>query len=190
MADERVISAISNWGPRFISHGVDASDFQQVTAGIDSWDEWCRAWCGAGAEHEKLGRESLGDGRGRSAGAHLSRAAIYYHFGKFLFVQDMDQLRAAHRRAVQCLTDALPHLDPPGERVDVAFEGATLVGVLRRPRGPGPHPAVLLIPGLDSAKEEFPTTEQLFLDRGVATFSLDGPGQGEAEYDLAIRPDW
>ncbi|MGH9075083.1 MAG: alpha/beta hydrolase family protein, partial [Acidimicrobiales bacterium] len=47
-----------------------------------------------------------------------------------------------------------------------------------------------LIPGLDSAKEEFPTTEQLFLDRGVATFSLDGPGQGEAEYDLAIRPDW
>jgi 2,6-dihydroxypseudooxynicotine hydrolase len=24
----------------------------------------------------------------------------------------------------------------------------------------------------------------------MATFSVDGPGQGEAEYDLAIRPDW
>jgi dipeptidyl aminopeptidase/acylaminoacyl peptidase len=45
-------------------------------------------------------------------------------------------------------------------------------------------------PGLDSAKEEFRATEQLFLDRGLATFSVDGPGQGEAEYDLAIRPDW
>src|SRR5262249_60933971 len=29
-----------------------------------------------------------------------------------------------------------------------------------------------------------------FLRRGIATLSVDGPGQGEAEYDLAIRPDW
>jgi 2,6-dihydroxypseudooxynicotine hydrolase len=28
------------------------------------------------------------------------------------------------------------------------------------------------------------------LARGLATFSVDGPGQGEAEYDLPIRADW
>ena len=49
---------------------------------------------------------------------------------------------------------------------------------------------MILIPGLDSAKEEFQPTEDLFLARGIATVSVDGPGQGEAEYDLAIRPDW
>ena len=91
---------------------------------------------------------------------------------------------------MRCLNDALPHLSPPGERVEIPFDGAVLVGILRRPAGPGPHPVVVLIPGLDSAKEEFRATEQLFLDRGLATFSVDGPGQGEAEYDLAIRPDW
>ena len=47
-----------------------------------------------------------------------------------------------------------------------------------------------MIPGLDSTKEELRSTEELFLERGVATFSVDGPGQGEAEYDLAIRGDW
>jgi 2,6-dihydroxypseudooxynicotine hydrolase len=47
-----------------------------------------------------------------------------------------------------------------------------------------------MVPGLDSAKEELRSTEQLFLERGLATFSVDGPGQGEAEYDLPIRPDW
>jgi len=47
-----------------------------------------------------------------------------------------------------------------------------------------------MIPGLDSAKEELRSTEELFLERGLATFSVDGPGQGEAEYDLAIRGDW
>jgi dipeptidyl aminopeptidase/acylaminoacyl peptidase len=49
---------------------------------------------------------------------------------------------------------------------------------------------VILIPGLDSAKEEFRPTEETFLRRGLATLSVDGPGQGEAEYDLPIRADW
>jgi 2,6-dihydroxypseudooxynicotine hydrolase len=115
---------------------------------------------------------------------------VYYHFAKFLFVHDLTEMRAAHERAVRCLTDALPHLDPPGERVEIPFDGARLAGILRRPAGQGPWPVVVLIPGLDSAKEEFRSTEKLFLDRGLATFSVDGPGQGEAEYDLAIRPDW
>ena len=68
--------------------------------------------------------------------------------------------------------------------------GSRLVGVLRQPPGAGPHPVMIMIPGLDSAKEELRSTEELFLARGVATFSVDGPGQGEAEYDLAIRGDW
>ncbi len=28
-----------------------------------------------------------------SAGAHLSQAAVYYHFAKFLFVDDLGQMR-------------------------------------------------------------------------------------------------
>jgi dipeptidyl aminopeptidase/acylaminoacyl peptidase len=188
--DERVTAAISNWSPRFIANGIDHSDFLRVTATIERWDQWCAAWCDAGAEHEELGRTALAESRGRSAGTHLAQAAAYYHFAKFVFVQDPAQMRAAHDRAVRCLTDALPHLDPPGERVVIPFDGAELVGNLRRPGGPGPHPVVILIPGLDSTKEEFGATEQLFLDRGLATFSVDGPGQGEAEYDLPIRPDW
>ncbi len=220
MADRLVTMAIDHWAPRFIANGVDAADFARVTAAIDAWGDWCAAWCRAGAEHERLGRTALGDGRDRSAGAHLAQAAVYYHFAKFMFVQDMPQLRAAHAMAVRCLTDALPHLDPPGERVEIPFDGSVLAGVLRRPRmagpaetagrpqaagppqtagltqaaGPpqaaGPTAAVILISGLDSAKEELRATEALFLDRGLATFSVDGPGQGEAEYGLAIRPDW
>ena len=44
--------------------------------------------------------------------------------------------------------------------------------------------------GLDSTKEEMRTNEEVFLDRGIATFAFDGPGQGEPEYDLPIRPDY
>lgn len=188
--DERVASAISHWGPRFTANGVTAGDFARVTSGVESWEQWCSAWTEKGAEHEALGRAALDEGRHRSAGEHLAQAAVYHHFAKFVFVDDLEQMRAAHRRAVDCLTDALPHLDPPGRRVEVPFEDTRLVGVLRLPHGDGPHPVVVMLPGLDSTKEELRTTEQGFLDRGLATLAVDGPGQGEAEYDLPIRGDW
>jgi dienelactone hydrolase len=190
MADGRVTAAVSHWAPRFVANGIDYNDFVRVTSQIDRWDSWCEQWCQAGAVHEELGRTALAAGRRQSAGAHLSQAAVYYHFAKFMFVDYPDQMRAAHMRAVRCAADALPFLDPPGERVEIPFDGAVIAAVLRRPAGPGPHPVVILIPGLDSAKEEFRPTEDLFLSRGLATLSVDGPGQGEAEYDLPIRGDW
>jgi 2,6-dihydroxypseudooxynicotine hydrolase len=49
---------------------------------------------------------------------------------------------------------------------------------------------VVLIPGLDSTKEEFFHHENAFLARGMATLSVDGPGQGESGFALAIRPDY
>ena len=44
--------------------------------------------------------------------------------------------------------------------------------------------------GLDSAKEEMNDYEERFLARGLATLAFDGPGQGEAEYDFAICPEY
>jgi pimeloyl-ACP methyl ester carboxylesterase len=190
MADSRVESAIAHWKPRFAGGGVFPADFERITAGLTRWDEWCAAWCRVADEHAGLGFAALEQGRTVSAGAHLAQAAVYYHFAKFMFVQDMGQLQAAHEQAVRCLAAALPYLNPPGTRLEIPFGGAMLAAVLRRPPGPGPHPAVVLIPGLDSAKEEFGPVERVFLDRGLATLSVDGPGQGEAEYRLTIRPDW
>jgi len=188
--DERLAAAISHWAPRFTMNGVTAGDFERITSGLERWADWCAAWSAVAAEHEQLGRDALAAEHARSAGAHLSQAAVYYHFAKFLFVDDLDQMRTAHMAAVRCLDDALPYLDPPGQRIEIPFEGSHLVGILRQPAGQGPHPVILMIPGLDSTKEELRSTEELFLERAVATFSVDGPGQGEAEYDLAIRGDW
>jgi pimeloyl-ACP methyl ester carboxylesterase len=188
--DDLVASAIAHWGPRFTTNGVTVSDFERVTAGIERWADWCAAWSAMGGAHEELGRRALAEDRLVSAGQHLSQAAVYFHFGKFVFVEDLDQMRAAHARAVACATDALPHLIRPGRRVEMPFEGTTMVGVLRCPAGRGPFPVVVLLSGLDSTKEELRSTEETFLDRGLATFAVDGPGQGEVEYDLPIRGDW
>lgn len=190
MPDAQLASAVANWGPRFTANGIDASDYAEVTGAIEHWDQWCAAWSRIGERHEALGRAALDDGRSLSAGEHLAVAATCFHFAKFLFVHDLEQMRAAHARAVTCLNDALAHLDPPGRREVIAYGAHRLVGILRLPSGPGPHPVVVLIPGLDSTKEEFRPVERSFLERGLATFAVDGPGQGECEEALAIRADW
>ncbi|MEO7403088.1 MAG: alpha/beta fold hydrolase [Burkholderiales bacterium] len=188
--DPRVEAAISHWAPRFVANGVPMVDFQEVTATIDRWEDWCAAWSRRAAVHEKMGREALAAGFKLSAANHLTRAAVCYHFGKYLFVIDLDQMRAAHMKAVECRNLALPHLLPPGERVAIPYAGKLLYGNLRRPAGIQRPPVVVMCMGLDSAKEEMDDYENRFLARGVATLAFDGPGQGEAEYEFPICPEY
>ena len=188
--DERVSSAIAHWAPRFLANGVSLTDFQEVTASLSSWDAWCEAWSRRAALHEEAGREALARGKLLSAGEHLQRAGVYFHFAKFLFVHDVAQMRAAHGKAIACRTLALPHLRPAGERVAIPYQDRPLAGILRKPAGIERPPVVVMVMGLDSAKEETDCYEQPFLARGMATLAFDGPGQGEAEYDFAIRGDY
>ena len=189
MSDALLDAAVANWAPRFTANGVDPSDYARITNPLTRWDDWCRAWSDGADVHLALGEEALAQGRLLSAGEALSRAALYYHFGQFLFDHQPDERAVAHDKAVSALNAALSHLAPAGRRLEVPFEATTLAGILRSPNPAHPSPTVVLIAGLDSTKEEFREVERSFLDRGLATFAFDGPGQGEAG-DLAIRADW
>ncbi|HVB74316.1 MAG TPA: alpha/beta fold hydrolase [Ktedonobacteraceae bacterium] len=189
--DELVQSAIDNWAPRFISNGIDANDFQRVTSSVGRWDDWCRAWCECGAMHEQMGVEAEGGEHYESAAQHYFQAAICYHFGKYLFVRHPQELRAAHDRVVHAYTKALPYFEYPGERVAIPYEGgATMYGILRKPWHTPKPPVVIFVPGLDSVKEELHIYGDDFLKRGMAVLAIDGPGQGEMEFEHAMRYDY
>lgn len=188
--DPRVEAAISHWAPRFVVNGVPLTDFQEVTASVERWEDWCSAWSARAAVHEELGNKALATGCKLSAGEHYTRAAVCYHFGKFLFVNDMAQMKKAHAKAVECRDKALPFLRPRGERVAIPYEGKLLYGILRKPANAAKAPVVVMCMGLDSTKEEMDDYENRFLERGMATLAFDGPGQGEAEYDFAICPEY
>ena len=147
--DARVRSAISHWAARFVANGVVLTDFEEVTASVQSWNDWCGAWSDRAAVHEQLGRTALDEKRFVSAGEHLQRAGVYYHFAAFLFVHDIPQMKAAHMKAVECRRTALPHLRPAGERVAIPYQGKELYGILRKPLGSDRPPVVVMAMGLD-----------------------------------------
>lgn len=190
MPDERVRAAIANWAPRFVAQGIDYNDFVRTTSGIERWEEWLDAWSTTGEMHAALAREAEAQDRRISGGEAYVRAALCFHFAKFVWMLDMRRYREAADRAVASLYAAHRLLDPTAERLEVPFEGATMVANLRRPAQPARPPLVILLPGLDSTKEEFFYWEDVFLARGMATLSLDGPGQGETGYTTHIRPDY
>src|SRR5207248_5840286 len=110
--------------------------------------------------------------------------------GKFLWFEDLHLHAELRDRAVSVYRRALPHLAPPAERLEIPFEGRIVPANLRRPAGLDRPPLVLLVPGLDSSKEELYAIEQDFLFRGMATLTIDGPGQSENAVHFAIRPNW
>lgn len=190
MPDERVEAAIKNWAPRFTSQGVDYNDFFRTTARIQKWDEWCREWCVTGDVHHDLAVKAEAQGNSLSAGEAYISAALCYHFGKFVFQDFHDEYMSASQKAVEAFAKGLKLLDPTGERLEILLDNIRMVGTLRRPPESDKPPLVILLPGLDSTKEEFFHWERVFLKRGMATFTLEGPGQGECGYNSHIRPDY
>ncbi len=188
--DARVQAAIENWGPRLIANGVDFNDFVRTTTAISRWDQWLEAWSATAEVHREVGAQARAEGHLRTAGEAFLRAAVSYHFAKFVWVLDPERNRRATEAAIAALYAAHALLDPTAERIEAPLEGAAVVANLRRPVGAGRAPLVVLIPGLDSTKEEFYAWESVFLERGMATLSLDGPGQGETGFALDIRADY
>ena len=190
MPDARVQAAIDNWASRFIANGVPYDDFVRTTRAIEVWDEWLDAWSRTADEHRERAEDALAAGHDLTAGEAYLLAAIAYHFAKFVWVVDAERNRTTTQKAIDALAAAHRILDPTAERIEAPLDGANVVANLRRPIEATRAPLVVLIPGLDSTKEEFFGWEEVFLSRGMATLSLDGPGQGESGFALDIRPDY
>jgi dienelactone hydrolase len=188
VTDERVRAATAHWAPRFVANGTDYVDFLATLSRISTWDDWCRQWGVTAAGYEAVAERAEAKDRRLTAAGAWRRAALCWHWGKFLFTEHPDEQRAAHERTVACYARGAWALDPPAERVEIPYRDTRLAAYLRLPAGERPAPAVVMIPGLDSVKEELQATAAYLLARGMATLAVDGPGQGEAEYDLPIEP--
>ena len=191
-SDSRVATAAAHWGPRFVNNGTDYLDFERTLARISRWEDWCREWGRTAEGYEAIAREAEKATRVVTAMEAWRRAAMCWHWAKFVFVIDPDQQRAASDRTVSCFAKGAAGLRPPAELVSVPYGDTRLPAYLRVPSAPGtdevPPPVVVMAPGLDSVKEQLQATAEYFLARGMAVLALDGPGQGESEYELPIEP--
>ena len=186
------IRSILNPG-RMLSDGIPYPDYQEALERVTTLEEWFDFWAAKGASYEALGSDALAAETEVSAGEWLWHASLSFHYAQFMWFHDPARREEGQRRKVEIYNRAAPYLVPSAERVEIGFEGTTIPGFLRLPAAEAPAagwPCVLLIGGLESTKEESLRFETLCLQRGLATFAFDGPGQGELFFDVKLQPDF
>ena len=188
--DSNVETAIRHWAPRLLQNGVDYPLFVATTDRVVTWEQWLPEWSRTADDVASLAKEAEAGGHCVTAGNLWRQASICRHFGKFVWTLDLDLVRDATVRSVEEMSRAYAHLDPSAQRIEADLDGEAMVAVLRRPTGVPEPPLVVLLPGLDSTKEELFTLESACHERGLATLSIDGPGQGETGLRVPIRGDY
>jgi len=187
--ENRLLSVVEHWLPRIEVAGIPSLTARAIIDRAGTWDDWLKTWEEEGDRHQKMGDEALKLGRALTAGEAFSRASLLYHFGQFMAFDDLAAKQAVAQKKVDVFARALPLLDPPGKIVAIPYGDGFLKASLRYPSKAGQHPLALIIPGSDSTKEEFSAFEKHFLSRGIATLSLDGPGQGEGRSFGPLQAD-
>lgn len=175
-----------NWG-RLILDGVAYSD---MVGARDRPEEvtWFDYWMNLADEYEQEAARKTALGHDLSAGELLMSAALSAQYAQFLW---FDERRAkGQKRKVELYQKAAPLLSPAAKRHELVVDGIPMPVYVRFPYGSGPHPAVIMLGGLESTKEESFQMENLVLNRGMATATFDGPGQGEMFAHKAISGDY
>lgn len=187
--DERLAIMYRRFTWRILSNYVSAWEFGQLKSEITEYGQWCAAWSRHAARHVARGDEALAANRRLTAGDAYLRGALAYHWASFVFTHDLAQFRTALAAMTDTWAKAAPLVTPPMELLSVPFGKLTLPGYLRIPAWVSRPPAVLLLPGADSAKEELYNLADHIVARGLAAAVFDGPGQGPVSFDSALRPD-
>ncbi|MGV9265507.1 alpha/beta hydrolase family protein [Kitasatospora sp. NPDC003701] len=172
--------------PRATGAGLDPHEYTRVTGALRSAREWPEAFRAAGRRHRDAAERAAAEGRPVSAGESYRTAARWFHCAGLLPHPDRAAAARDATEADGAMRAALARLDPAAERV----EGGSFAGWLRRPAGTGRRPLVIVVPGMDSGKEEFHAVTEALLARGAAVLALDGPGQGVLAATSAPEPDY
>jgi alpha-beta hydrolase superfamily lysophospholipase len=168
---------------RAVAAGIDVHEYDAVTATLTSLDDWCPTFRATAATHVRSAVRARDEGRTVTAGGAFLTASLWYYFAGSWPTSQV----STYQESAQAQRAALDLLDPTAERV----EGDRFRGVLRRPDAhAGTAPLVVLVPGLDGAKEELFSISEALLARGCATFAIDGPGQGELVGVQPPAPDY
>ena len=169
---------------------------RMIPGDLDSWhSEWMRV----ADRNDRRGDEAKRDGHIRTAMNCWLRAADYFRSAEFWLAPDDPRRLPTFTRCEAASQKWLRHLHPPGEMVEIPYEGGKTLPAyfIRSPAyenaGGKRQPVLISFGGLDSFKDElWFMTGRGAVQRGIAVLLVDGPGQGGAlrRQNIVSRHDY
>lgn len=167
----------------FVEWGFRPADVRRTTERIKVPAAVVKEWVRTARQEQQLAEEAEANGHRESAAEFYYRAALYYGPACGVLHENSPRKLALYERLVHCYERFADLFDEaPVRRVEIPFEnGKTIPGILQTVPGAENAPCVLVIPGMDTIKEYMPSPyHNHFRRRGMATLTIDGPGQGES----------
>jgi dipeptidyl aminopeptidase/acylaminoacyl peptidase len=165
--------------------GLDWGDITMVLKDLQKdgthkdWVDWHRRWSALGEHYEVREAESAAAGFLETARVANLKAAACHHFAEFFYFDNPEAKWKSRDRVTEVFERGIPYMRETVRRLDMFHDGQDVPGYLITPPGDGPWPCVMLINGLDAAKEvELYAFAREFIARGMGAVVFDGPGQG------------
>jgi dienelactone hydrolase len=166
--------------------GPDAvADFRTVGARVRKFADMHRELAAAARRREVKAEAFESQGRRVSARESYFIAAMLYSAARWPIFETNPTSTDYNTRMVACYDKFAALMNRPIERIEIPFGGSgkVLPGYLHLPAKPATgekFPLVIGIDGMDGSKEIMCSMYgDKFLERGMANFIYDGPGQGE-----------
>jgi pimeloyl-ACP methyl ester carboxylesterase len=168
--------------------GFNNADLERIAQRTKSVSSMRRSYIRAAEYREGIARNAEAEGHTITARRHYYLAALAYGFAQYTIQEDRNaEKKAIHDKSQECYAKVIAFADAPIEKVEIpfadepAYDASSFPGLLHLPKGKGPWPCVIFIPGTDMHKEQIPNPEDnIFIKRGMACLAIDGPGQGES----------
>ncbi|MGW6426366.1 alpha/beta hydrolase [Nocardia sp. NPDC055053] len=155
--------------------GIDPHDYRRICAQIAAPADWAPACAAAAARYRTAPGSAI------TRGHQLLMAARWSHLATLV----PDENHGANADAADSAAEqGFSLLEPTARRIT----GPGFTGILRGPADAAG--TVIVVPGLDSGKDEFHVLADALLARGVAVFAMDGPGQGSRAATSVLTSDY
>lgn len=166
--------------------GPDAvADFRTVGMRVRKFADMHREFGAAARRRETKAENFEKEGRLVSARESYFIAAMLYSAARWPIFETNEVSTDYNTRMVKCYDKFAQYMNRPVERIEIPFgdDGQFIPGYLHLPHKPAPgekFPLVIGIDGMDASKEIMCSMYgDKFIERGMANFIYDGPGQGE-----------
>ena len=169
-----------------LARGFMLEDLQAVYTKVTGRRSFPKAWQKRALSLQKIAESAEKQGRLVTARQLYHRAALCFGRAQHLIpVHGNEQKDSSYRSLYQCYDKVINLSDGSMIKKSVEFaEGQSAHAIFHKAPGEGPKPTIIIIPGMDAIKEDVsnPYTSD-YLSRGMNVCAIDGPGQGECNFN-------
>jgi dipeptidyl aminopeptidase/acylaminoacyl peptidase len=184
----KVYDVYSHRNMQFVEGGFKWANVKRTSERIKHSRMIVKEWVRTARQEEEMAKRAESDGKLQTAAEFYHQAALYYGPAVGGIHRNSEQKKEIYAHLVDCYEKFIKYSGLSIERVEIPFEnGKTIPGIFQYDPAKTKAPCIICVPGMDTIKEYFPSPyNNPFLRRGMASLTIDGPGQGESN----IRETW